>query len=290
MPDMPKMLSEAQVAAYRRDGYLSPLRAMDAADMAPLRREYAALCAREGGMLSKRTNQKPHLLLPWIDELVRHPRLLDAVEDVLGPNILCWASGFFHKPAHSPGFVSWHQDSTYWGLSSPDVVTAWVAFEASTPLSGCMRVVPGTQAHDQVPHKDTFAADNLLSRGQEIQVDIDDKDAADLVLQPGEFSLHHVRIIHGSEPNNADWDRIGFTIRYVPTYVRQIGGRDSAMLVRGVDEFHNFDPEPRPKADFHPDAVAFHGAMIDRVTKILFAGAPQAGQKRFGAQDQQPHG
>jgi ectoine hydroxylase-related dioxygenase (phytanoyl-CoA dioxygenase family) len=153
-----------------------------------------------------------------------------------------------------------------------------------------MRVVPGTQAHDQVPHKDTFAADNLLSRGQEIQVDIDDKDAADLVLQPGEFSLHHVRIIHGSEPNNADWDRIGFTIRYVPTYVRQIGGRDSAMLVRGVDEFHNFDPEPRPKADFHPDAVAFHGAMIDRVTKFLFAGAPQAGQKRFGAQEQQPHG
>jgi ectoine hydroxylase-related dioxygenase (phytanoyl-CoA dioxygenase family) len=184
--------------------------------------------------------------------------------------------------------VSWHQDSTYWGLSSPDVVTAWIAFEASTPLSGCMRVVPGTQAHDQVPHKDTFASDNLLSRGQEIQVDIDDKDAADIVLQPGEFSLHHVRIIHGSEPNNADWDRIGFTIRYVPTYVRQIGGRDSAMLVRGVDEFHNFDPEPRPKADFHPEAVAFHGAMIDRVTRILFAGAPQAGQKRFQAQ--QPHG
>jgi ectoine hydroxylase-related dioxygenase (phytanoyl-CoA dioxygenase family) len=177
--------------------------------------------------------------------------------------------------------VSWHQDSTYWGLSSPDVVTAWVAFEPSTPLSGCMRVVPGTQTRDQVPHKDTFAADNLLSRGQEIAVEVDPKDAVDIELQPGEFSLHHVRIIHGSEPNNADWSRIGFTIRYVPTYVKQIGGRDSAMLVRGVDEFHNFDPEPRPKADFHPDAVAFHGAMIDRVTRILFAGAPQAASKRY---------
>jgi ectoine hydroxylase-related dioxygenase (phytanoyl-CoA dioxygenase family) len=254
---------------------------MDPNEMAVLRAQYDALCAREGGALSKRTNQKPHLLVTWLDELVRHPRILDAVEDVIGPNILCWASGFFHKPARNPGFVSWHQDSTYWGLSSPDVVTAWVAFEASTPISGCMRVIPGTQTRDQVAHKDTFAADNLLSRGQEIQVDVDPKDAVDLVLQPGEFSLHHVRIIHGSEPNNADWARIGFTIRYVPTYVQQIGGRDSAMLVRGVDEFHNFDPEPRPKADFHPDAVAFHGAMIDRVTKILFAGAPQAAAKRY---------
>jgi chlorinating enzyme len=278
---MPKLLTEDQVAAYRRDGYLSPLRAMDPNEMAVLRAQYDALCAREGGALSKRTNQKPHLLVTWLDELVRHPRILDAVEDVIGPNILCWASGFFPKPARTPGFVSWHQDSTYWGLSSPDVVTAWVAFEASTPISGCMRVIPGTQTRDQVAHKDTFAADNLLSRGQEIQVDVDPKDAVDLVLQPGEFSLHHVRIIHGSEPNNADWARIGFTIRYVPTYVQQIGGRDSAMLVRGVDEFHNFDPEPRPKADFHPDAVAFHGAMIDRVTKILFAGAPQAAAKRY---------
>lgn len=278
---MPKLLTEDQVAAYRRDGYLSPLRAMDPNEMAVLRAQYDTLCAREGGALSKRTNQKPHLLVTWLDELVRHPRILDAVEDVIGPNILCWASGFFHKPARHPGFVSWHQDSTYWGLSSPDVVTAWVAFEASTPISGCMRVIPGTQTSDQVTHKDTFAADNLLSRGQEIQVDVDPKDAVDLVLQPGEFSLHHVRIIHGSEPNNADWARIGFTIRYVPTYVQQIGGRDSAMLVRGVDEFHNFDPEPRPKADFHPEAVAFHGAMIDRVTKILFAGAPQAAAKRY---------
>jgi non-heme Fe2+,alpha-ketoglutarate-dependent halogenase len=278
---MPKMLTEDQIAAYRRDGYLCPLRAMAPQDMAALRVRYDALCARDGGTMSKRTNQKPHLLVTWLDELVRHPRILDAVEDVIGPNILCWASGFFHKPPHNPGFVSWHQDSTYWGLSSPDVVTAWVAFEASTPLSGCMRVIPGTQTRDQVAHRDTFAADNLLSRGQEIQVDVDEKDAVDIVLQPGEFSLHHVRIIHGSEPNNADWPRIGFTIRYVPTHVRQIGGRDSAMLVRGVDEFRNFDPEPRPAGDFHPDAVAFHGAMIDRVTKILFAGAPQAASRRW---------
>ena len=275
---MPKLLTDAQVDAYHRDGYLTPLRAMDAGEMAALRVKYDALCARDGGMLSKRTNQKPHLLVTWLDQLVRHPRILDAVEDVLGPNILCWASGFFHKPPHNPGFVSWHQDSTYWGLSSPDVVTAWVAFEASTPLSGCMRVVPGTHKHDQIAHKDTFASNNLLSRGQEIAVDVDPKDAADIVLQPGEFSLHHVRIIHGSEPNNADWPRIGFTIRYVPTYVKQIGGRDSAMLVRGVDEFHNFDPEPRPKADFHPDAVAFHDAMLDRTTRILFAGAAKVRQ------------
>jgi non-heme Fe2+,alpha-ketoglutarate-dependent halogenase len=275
---MPKLLTDAQVAAYHRDGYLTPLRAMSAAEMADLKAKYDALCAREGGMLSKRTNQKPHLLVTWLNDLARHPKVLDAVEDVIGPNILCWASGFFHKPAHNPGFVSWHQDSTYWGLSSPDVVTAWIAFERSTPQSGCMRVIPGTQRIDQVPHKDTFAADNLLSRGQEIAVQVDEGQAKDIVLEPGEFSLHHVRIIHGSEPNNADWPRIGFTIRYVPTYVKQIGGRDSAMLVRGIDTFHNFDPEPAPRSDFHPDAVAFHDAMLDRTTKILFAGAAKVRQ------------
>ena len=267
-------LSPDQVASYHRNGYLSPLHAMAPAQAQTNLARYQALCAQEGGVLTKRSNNKPHLLVPWLAELVRHPAILDAVEDVIGPNLLCWASGFFHKPANSSDFVSWHQDSTYWGLSKPEVVTAWVAFTASLPVSGCMRVIAGTQTQDQLAHRDTFSSSNMLSRGQEVAVNVDPSKAIDIVLQPGEFSLHHIRIVHGSEPNCADWPRIGFAIRYIPTDMRQLSAiRDSATLVRGRDDFGHFDPEPAPQSDFHPDAVAFHSSMIERTTQILFAGA-----------------
>ncbi len=139
-----------------------------------------------------------------------------------------------------------------------------------------MRVVPGTHKRDQVAHRDTFAAENLLSRGQEIAVDVNEEDAVDVVLQPGQMSLHHVRLFHGSEPNRADHPRIGYAIRYIPTYIRQTAGvRDSATLVRGKDEFGNFDPEPTPRTDFDPECVAFHAQMLDRAAQILYAGAAQ---------------
>jgi len=274
---MPTKLSEAQVAGYKRDGILFPLRAFDEGEAAGYRARLETLAASEGGRLSKSTNTKPHLLLPWLAEMVRDARVLDAVEDVLGPDIYCWASGFFWKQAKDPAFISWHQDSTYWGLSEPDIVTAWVALTPSTPESGCMRVVPGTHTRDQVAHKDTFAADNLLSRGQEIAVEVDEADAVDVVLQPGELSLHHVRLFHGSEPNRSELPRIGYAIRYIPTYVRQTMGRDSATLVRGADRHQNFAPEPRPRVDFDPDCVAFHKEMcVERQGRILYTGAEQA--------------
>ena len=111
----------------------------------------AELEGREGGKISARTNRKPHLLLPWLNEVIRHPTILDAVEDIIGPNILCWGSGFFAKAVKDLALVSWHQDSTYWGLSEPEVVTAWVAFTPSTVESGCMRVIPASHKLDQVP-------------------------------------------------------------------------------------------------------------------------------------------
>ncbi|MCC7273805.1 MAG: phytanoyl-CoA dioxygenase family protein [Alphaproteobacteria bacterium] len=271
---MPKRLTESEVAAYGRDGYLFPIRILPEDGMAAYRDRLAALERRDGGTLTKRTNQKPHLLLPWLNDLIRHPAILDPVEDLLGPDLLCWGSGFFNKRPGDGGFVSWHQDATYWGLSEPDVLTAWIAFSPSTRANGCMRVVPATHLADQLPHSDTFAADNMLSRGQEIAVAVDEKDAVDIVLRPGEMSLHHVRLVHGSEPNTGTEPRIGYAVRYIPTRIRQVKGiRDSATLVRGVDRHGNFDVEPVPQADFHPDAVAYHTAMLERQTAILYAGA-----------------
>ncbi len=273
------MLSRDAVERYRADGIVFPLRAFDDAAAAANLEWYQARAARITG----RGNQKPHLLYPQLDRIVRHEPILDAVESVLGPDFFVWSSQFFHKPAGDPGFVSWHQDGTYWGLSSPDVVTAWVAFTPSTAQSGCMRVVPGTH-HAQVPHEDTFAPDNLLSRGQEIRVDVDEQRAVDVTLAPGEFSLHHVLLFHGSNPNRAAWPRIGFAIRYVATHVHQTSPmRESATLVRGSDDFGHFDHETAPEAELHPAAVARHAEIIDRQLRILYAGARQRG--RLGPDD-----
>lgn len=170
--------------------------------------------------------------------------------------------------------MSWHQDSTYWGLSPPDVVSAWVAVTPSNDENGCMRVVPGSHERDQLPHADTFAADNMLSRGQEISVEVDERQAVSVVLQPGEMSLHHVRMIHGSNANTGSVPRIGFTVRYLPTHVRQVSGaRDSATLVRGVDEHGHFELEPTPQADFDAAAVAYHTSMLERQAQLRYAGA-----------------
>ena len=269
-------LSADQVAAYTRDGILFPFPVMSANEAATAVQRLEAIEANEGGKLSRRTNQKPHILIPWLNALVRHPAILDPIESILGPNILCWASGFFTKNANDGNYITWHQDSTYWGLSGPDVITAWVAFTPSTPESGCMQVIPGTQTREQVAHHDTYAEENMLSRGQEIAVEVDRSQAVDVILQPGQMSLHHVRIFHGSDPNRSNHRRIGYAIRYIPTSISQMGPRTTASLVRGVDTYNHFDHEPIPKADFHPDAVAFHADSLDRVNSILYAGAAKS--------------
>jgi hypothetical protein len=264
-----KMLTEAAVHQYQEQGYYAPIRVMPRADAEALRAKLESFEA-EAGILAGHFRHKSHLLFTWLNDLVRHPRILDAIEDVIGPNILCWGTSFFIKEPCNPGFVSWHQDSTYWGLDPADVVTAWVALSDSTPANGAMRVIPGTHKLDQVPHRDTFRPENLLSRGQEILVEVDEREAKMLPLSAGEMSLHHVRLIHGSDPNPSDTRRIGFAIRYIPTTVRQIAGsRDHATLVRGVDNHGHFEPEERPDADMSDRAVAYHAAVTGAHAAIL---------------------
>jgi ectoine hydroxylase-related dioxygenase (phytanoyl-CoA dioxygenase family) len=238
-------------------------------DAAAIRAKLEAFEAGAGPLAGK-LRQKSHLLFTWLNDLIRNERILDAVEDVIGPDILCWGTSFFIKEPRNPSFVSWHQDSTYWGLDPADIVTAWVALSDSTIENGAMRVVPGTHTMAQVPHKDTFRPENLLSRGQEILVDVDENDAKTLVLNAGEMSLHHVRLIHGSDPNPSGSRRIGFAIRYLPTYVRQVAGQhDWATLVRGVDRYGHFELEQRPDADMSERAQAYHAMVVGGHSKIL---------------------
>lgn len=273
---MPKRLSSSAIDAYRRDGYYFPLPALAAAEVAHYRESLEKHEARTGAPLQGNWRHKAHLLFTWVDELVHHPRILDVAEDVLGPDLLCWTTNFFIKEANSPGFVSWHQDAFYWGLSKDDVMTAWVALSPANLESGCMKFLPGSQTQEHLPHVDTFHEDNLLSRGQEIAVKVDSDRTVDCVLEPGEMSIHHVKLVHGSEPNRSDNRRIGLAIRYIPTDVRQLKVRDSATLVRGVDRHGNFDLEPRPKHDLDDAALAAHADAVGRQVKALYSGTDKA--------------
>ncbi len=269
---MRNTLTPDQIAQFQRDGFLYPIRVMSEEAAAQLRAKLESFEQQAGGPLVGDLRHKTHLLFPWLSDLIREDAVLDPVADLFGPNLLCWATNFFIKEANAPDFVSWHQDSTYWGLSKPDVVSAWVALTPSNASNGAMQVIPGTHLLDQVPHRDTFARNNLLTRGQEVMVDVDAGKAVRLDLRPGEMSLHHVRLIHGSPPNPSNDRRIGVAIRLIPTWVKQIHGEDSATLVRGTDEYQSFESEPRPTRDMEPAMVAFHKRVTQRNAQILYSG------------------
>lgn len=255
---MPKSLNAAQLEAYERDGFVCPLPALTPEEAAAYRDELDALEAREGPDVWKRTRRRPHLQITALNRLARHPRILDAVGDVIGPDILLWAVGRFDKKPHDPSFVSWHQDGTYWGLSEPAVVSAWVALTRIHRANGCMRILPGSHRVAQMPHRETADAHNMLSRGQEVEVEVDEAAAVDLELEPGQISLHHIMAVHGSNANTSDERRLGIALRYVAAHVRQITDTmDSASLVRGTDRFGHFAPEPIPAVDFDPAVAAF---------------------------------
>src|SRR3982751_1502005 len=267
-----KALTQQQVEQYFRDGYVPKIRVMSESAANAARAALEDYEKRSGGPLRGNLRHKSHLLFPFLSEIVRNDRVLDAIEDLYGANILCWTTNFFIKEARNPAFVSWHQDATYWGLSAPDVVTAWVALTPSNMANGAMGVIPGSHRLQQLPHRDTFDKNNLLTRGQEIAVEVDESRAAYLELEPGEASLHHVLLVHGSPPNPSNDRRIGFAIRYIPTSVRQLHGEDSATLVRGVDTFGHFEHEPIPEREMQPELVALHKQIAERSAQILYRG------------------
>jgi ectoine hydroxylase-related dioxygenase (phytanoyl-CoA dioxygenase family) len=270
---MPKRLKPEHVASYRENGFIAPVSALSAEETAAFRRRFEQYEEVNRGWYPLSKGQKLYLLQTWASDLASHPVILDAIEDVLGANIFLWGLSLFVKEANDPAYVSWHQDSTYWGLSEPDVVTAWVALSPSNRESGCMKMLPGSHRLQQLPHNDTLAQHNLLTRGQEIAVAVDDSEAEFLVLRPGEMSLHNIRTIHGSEPNRSDGRRIGVAMRYIAPHVRQINAeRDSAWLVRGVDRYGHFIHETPPQRDMDEAARAEHDRIMRLRQEILYDG------------------
>ena len=255
-----KTLSAEVAARYKREGFLCPLPAIGAAHAAEVRKKIEAVESQHGGGWPHEQAFKPHLLYPWLDELICHPTILDAVEDIIGPDIMCWQSRFFIKDPNDGGFVSWHQDITYWGIDiTENVLTAWLALTPATPENGVMKVIPGSHHNKLLPHREG-AGSKLTVRGQEVAVDVDESKAVFMSLDAGQMSLHHVLLFHASEPNTSDQRRIGLAIRYLPAHAKALEGlpKDYVRLVRGVDRHHHFNLETPPVRDLDPAAIEQH--------------------------------
>jgi non-heme Fe2+,alpha-ketoglutarate-dependent halogenase len=270
---MPQVLDLQAVEQFHRDGFLQPIRVVSTEQAAALRRHLEAAELANGGALRGDRRFKSHLLYKWLADLVRHPQILDVVQDLIGPDILCWTGNWWNKEAHSPSFVSWHQDSQYWGLDTDRLVTAWVALSPATIESGCMRLLTGSHLGPGLPHVDTFDENNMLTRGQAISTQLDESAAVNLQVDSGEVALFSYRIAHASHPNNSDDRRLAYAIRYLPPDARQVEAQwDSAALVRGEDRFGHFEHEPEPSCDFDPVAVEFHRRAEAQQRAILYKG------------------
>ena len=270
---MPKILNEAAIKQYKQDGFFFPVEIISVAETENLRGQLEAFESKQGHPIEGSQRTKAHLLFKWIDDLMRHPVLVDTVEDLIGPEILCWNTAFWIKEAQTPTYVGWHQDLQYWGLDNDELVSVWVALSPATIESGCMRVMPGS--HKQLlPHTETYHGDNMLTRGQEITTLDDETKTVSMPLKPGQASFHNVKSAHGSGPNASDDRRIGISMHYMPTHTKQMLSKwDSAALVRGQDLYNNFVHTPVPACDFDPEAVAFHKRASDTLREIVYKDA-----------------
>jgi len=252
---MPKVLTNEQIRRYGDDGFLFPYDVYTPEEASALYEKYAALERRLGEEPQKRFRIKAQLPFPWLCDVVRHPRLLDAVEDLIGPNILCWGAAFFTKNANDPRFISWHTDSFIYGFEPAETLTAWLGFNDSTPESGCLRYIPGS--HKTVArHEIRPDPNNLASFGQNV-IDVPEDRAVDAVLRAGQVVFHHESVVHSSTPNRSDHPRIGFSIHYVAPYVRETRFEGAtAMLLRGENTHGYWGADPEPREDLDPVCVA----------------------------------
>jgi ectoine hydroxylase-related dioxygenase (phytanoyl-CoA dioxygenase family) len=273
---MSNRLTAAQIEHYHRDGFVSPVRVSDAATGLGFRRELEQFEAQLGHPLEYPEKSKSYLLCRWADAIVHHQAVLDAVEDLIGPDILVYHTTMWTKEARQPAFVLWHQDGTYFFLEPAEQVTAWVALTDATAEMGCVRIIPGSHRLGQLPHTDDPSPLNMIKRGQGIHGRFDHETGVALPLRAGEMSLHHTYAVHSSGPNHADDRRMGLGISYIPTHVRPIGEpRPSALLVRGVDRYRHFEPEQRLVEELSPQAWAAHDAANRRFRARQDAGSPK---------------
>jgi len=261
---MPKRLTEAQVRSYRENGFCFPAPVLSPEEVADFRADLERYEAEIGAPLDFPEKSKPHLLFRWADAVAHHPAVLDAVEDLIGPDILLYHITLWTKEAHSPAYVLWHQDGAYFFLDPAEQVTAWVALSDAPIEAGCMHVLPGTHREPWRPHEDDLGPNNMIKRGQGIP-GMGDVEGVPMPLKAGEMSLHHTKLIHASGGNSHSDRRIGVGLSYIPAHVKPFDEpKPTALLVRGRRLHDEFIWEERLSQPETPAARAAHKAAVDR--------------------------
>lgn len=271
---MPKVLTKEQIEQYHNEGFISPVRVLSENEALSIKNQLEQVEADFPDEINAQSRNNLHLSFAFLDALAHNTIIVDAMEDLIGPDIALWASVMFIKEPSSKQYVSWHQDATYMGLDSIDFPTPWIALSPSNRDTGCMTMISGSHHSEIQIHKDTFAENNILTRGQVIP-EVDKSKAIDLILEPGEMSIHHGAIIHGSQPNNSDQRRIGFSLQsYVPPSIKQVVGRNIWTHIRGKKRQDNDGIElDRPKYNMDPITVEQRRVAEENLSKILYKGA-----------------
>ena len=273
---MPRVLTKLQIEQYHDQGFISPIRVISEQEALSIKDELEQVEKEFPEEINSESRNNLHLSFAFLDALAHNKIIVDAIEDLIGPDISLWASVMFIKEPSSKQYVSWHQDATYMGLDSLDFPTPWIALSPSNIETGCMTMIAGSHKTKIQNHEDTFAENNILTRGQVIQ-DVNESKAVDLILQPGEMSIHHGAVIHGSQPNNSNQRRIGFSLQsYMPNNVKQIVGRNLWTHVRGQkrqdDDGMLLD---RPRFNMDPNTVAQRKIANENLSEILYKGAKE---------------
>ena len=235
---------------YAENGFFSPVDAISEAEAEELRQDYESAEKELRGDTERLALLKayPNRLLPSFDTATRNKTLVAAAKEILGENILVWSAALFIKEAASTKIVSWHQDLTYWQLNDIEEVTCWLAISSARKKAGCMKFIPGSHKNRIVPHKDTYDTNNMLSRGQEISVEVNEDHAVYAELDPGQSSFHHGLLFHSSGPNSTNDRRIGSAIRYISASMKQETGEQPMVTqVSGTEDYGNFEIFSPPK-------------------------------------------
>jgi ectoine hydroxylase-related dioxygenase (phytanoyl-CoA dioxygenase family) len=244
-----------QIEAYRRDGFVFPIEILSRAEVEGFRSEFESLIERSREYSPKRFDRL-HVYFDWAYQIVTHERLLDVVESILGDDILVYGTLVLAKQPHDLRYASWHQDSFYSGLHLTPSTTAWIALTQSHQGNGCMRVIPGSHKLGSMEHENVADDPHMLNRrGERIKTDVDESVAVDVVLKPGEISLHESTLVHGSTPNTSDDPRIGFIVRFVTSRMRNPNTR--LMRVRGDGDCSHLDLAQKPAEDAFESWLAF---------------------------------
>ncbi len=271
-------LTAEQLDHYKNKGYVSPVNALNSSEAKEIRDEIEKIEKDWPGALEGINRNYVHLISPIFNKVCLNKNILDAVESIIGQNILICGTTLFIKNPNEKGFVSFHQDAKYIGLEPHNWVTVWIAVTDANEHNGCMRMLPGSHKQNIKTHEQKFDENNLLTRGQTItNVRLDKTEP--IILKAGQVSLHHPLIVHGSGLNKSNDRRIGFVIQsYIGTNVNQVIGKMYVQKARGEDKhrYHQYSKIPLELMGKN-ELISQNKANKD-LSKIFYSGSKKIGK------------